>query len=529
MYLPNAGGKILTVKETQMITAKNYKFFKKNNPIFILCALLFLVCLSRLLTLGTYALIDPTEGRYAEIARVMVATDNWITPQIDEDVPFWGKPPLSFWATAICYRIMGHSEFATRLPSWIFGIISVFLTYLLGSALRGPVFGLCSALVLSTTGLFYVLAGGVMTDPSLATSVTLSMVGFAMSLQSSGSCPRRLWGWAFFAGLGLSLLAKGPVGLILTFLPVFIWSVCNKQLRSSLKILPWFSGVILTLLITLPWYIAAEIKTPGFLNYFIVGEHFQRFLVAGWEGDLYGNPHNHPYGMIWAFFIIATLPWSILFARTFFKKRKHPWPVKKPEETPWFSYMLFWALSPAVFFTFSKNIMITYVLPGLPGFAIAVTMILINSVHKLPKGQKPWYMNKKVLALAAFFFPVVFCCTTIPIIRNRENMKSQKNLIEWFEQKETYETAELIYLEDEVPYSAQFYSKGRAQYINKNDTHKIDEKFSDSDVDYFVVRQEIAENIPWKYLNINKKVAVFGKYILFREQQHKETDKNLNG
>ena len=62
----------------------------------------------------------------------------------------------------------------------------------------------------------------------------------------------------------------------------------------------------------LPWYLLAERKTPGFLDYFLVGEHWRRFTVPGWDGDRYGNAHLEPRGMIWAFLLQACLPWSLL-------------------------------------------------------------------------------------------------------------------------------------------------------------------------------------------------------------------------
>ena len=71
----------------------------------------------RLATLGAYPLMDPTESRYAEIARKMLETGNWLMPQFDYGVPFWGKPPLSTWLSAAAMAVFGVNEFAARLPS----------------------------------------------------------------------------------------------------------------------------------------------------------------------------------------------------------------------------------------------------------------------------------------------------------------------------------------------------------------------------------------------------------------------------
>ncbi|WZB74311.1 hypothetical protein WJ972_26380 [Achromobacter insuavis] len=72
------------------------------------------------------------------------------------------------------------------------------------------------------------------------------------------------------------------------------WMLWHRNARASLRALPWAGGIALTLMLALPWYIAAELKTPGFLRYFIVGEHILRFIDPGWEGDRYGSAHNAP-------------------------------------------------------------------------------------------------------------------------------------------------------------------------------------------------------------------------------------------
>ena len=89
----------------------------------------------RLLLLGSYPLMDQTESRYAEIPREMLVLGDWVTPRLDPVTPFWGKPPLSFWATALSYRIFGVSEFTARLPSFLFSVGVLFLTMFLACLL----------------------------------------------------------------------------------------------------------------------------------------------------------------------------------------------------------------------------------------------------------------------------------------------------------------------------------------------------------------------------------------------------------
>ena len=152
-----------------------------------------------------------------------------MTPQLEPGQPFLAKPPLSFWLVALSFRTLGLSEFSARLPSFLMGLVVVALTYLLGSNLRGPIFGLGCALVLATTALFYIFSGWVVTDPALSATTTLSLVSFLLATRADSTGSRRIWGYLFFVGLGLTLLAKGPVGWVLVGFPVAVWTALYKE------------------------------------------------------------------------------------------------------------------------------------------------------------------------------------------------------------------------------------------------------------------------------------------------------------
>jgi hypothetical protein len=120
-------------------------------------------------------------------------------------------------------------------------------------------------------------------------------------------------------------------------------------------------------LIGVPWYVVAEMRTPGFLNYFLVGENLKRFLVPGWKGDLYGFTHGAPRGVVWMYFAAATLPWSLLAipaALAFLLRRR--WTEPSPDT----SFLALACFAPLVFFTASAHVLWTYALPSIPSFAI---------------------------------------------------------------------------------------------------------------------------------------------------------------
>ena len=136
------------------------------------------------------------------------------------------------------------------------------------------------------------------------------MAGFWGALHLQGRAAR-VAGLGFFIGLALGLLAKGPVALILTILPIGAWALWTRNIQAAISRLPWLSGGVLLAVLVVPWYWAAERATPGFLDYFLIGEHWKRFTQPGWTGDLYGAAHARPRGVIWAFWLGVALPWSL--------------------------------------------------------------------------------------------------------------------------------------------------------------------------------------------------------------------------
>ena len=321
----------------------------------------------------------------------MLETGNWLVPQFDYGTPFWGKPPLSIWLTAAAMSVFGVNEFAARLPSMVLTIGCGALVYAVAHAAAGRAAALLCAVVFATTGLVFVGAGAVVTDPSLTFGTTLAMAGFWLAANGPPG-NRRAWGLAFFAGLAIGLLAKGPIAVVLTALPIGAWVVWQRQWRGLYARLPWITGTLLVAALVVPWYWAAERATPGFLDYFLIGEHWKRFTEPGWTGDRYGVAHAWKRGWIWLFWVAAAVPWSIValdwLVRVFAAPRDR---VRARLADPLFRYVLCWALAPLVFFTASGNVLITYVLPGLPAFALVLGLfgpVASEATRALDRAEK---------------------------------------------------------------------------------------------------------------------------------------------
>ncbi|MCK5685456.1 phospholipid carrier-dependent glycosyltransferase [bacterium] len=250
-----------------------YQKFNISQQTYVWIILISIV-LIRLMFLGAYPLADTTEARYGEMGRLIIDTGDWITPQISQGVPFWGKPPLSFWLTATSFMLLGINEFAARLPSLLLAVAVIVMVWSTGRFQTNKKTALTACVIMASSIIFWISSGAVMTDQCLMTGTTLSMIAFWHCFKTSGK-HAYWWGILFFIGLAIGLMSKGPLAGVLIFLPVIIWSLFGKTPFFTLKRLPWLTGCIIIIVLVVPWYWLAEIKTPGFLDRLLRNYIFQ--------------------------------------------------------------------------------------------------------------------------------------------------------------------------------------------------------------------------------------------------------------
>lgn len=451
-----------------------------QNPYLIMIVVL-IAC--RLLAMFIIPLNDTTEARYAEIARKMLETGNWITLQHDYGIPFWAKPPLSTWLSALSMKCLGVNAFAARLPNLLLSVLILWLVGKLASICFNRTIAWRAMFILTSTVFFLLNAGTVMTDTTLLFSLTLMMVSFWLTVAQN----KLSWRYWFFVGAGLGLLAKGPIAIVLAGIPIFFWTLLHNKWRGLWQKLPWLTGTCLTLLIALPWYLLAEYRTPGFLNYFIVGEHINRFLKPGWHGDKYGFAHAAPYGMIWVFAFIGTLPWSGVCLNWIFTQ-KSKWKETYHTNKPLIRYLLFFMLTPLLFFTFARNIIYPYVFPSLPAFALLFTLLseqVSISLHTL---------KRRFLVLSAIPAVLLIMATTVFMIQPLKVSKSQKYIINAWQLHSKGANRNLIYWANKTDFSAQFYSSGHA--IATLDKKFLEQQISQNKSNYVVINNDVSKPFP---------------------------------
>lgn len=312
--------------------------------------------------LGSLPFIGPDEPRYAEVAREMVRSGDWITPRLG-GIHWFEKPALTYWLSAIGYKLFGESEFAARFGVSVFASIGVLLMYFFGKRVRSARFGYLSAATLATCGLWPGFARGATFDLPLSVAMALALFSFFVWERSEKEQGRNPIWWLFCFALGLAVLAKGLVGIVLPGAIIGLYLLLTRRLSVLLKPKLLFVGAILFLATAAIWY-APVIARNGreFIDEFFIAHHFQRYL---------SNKYKHPQPVY--FFIVVLLagsfPWIFYFAGSIWRA------VSRRGEFLQDRLRLFlwlWMLVPVIFFSFSGSKLPGYILPVFPAMAMLI-------------------------------------------------------------------------------------------------------------------------------------------------------------
>lgn len=282
--------------------------------------LLLLIAAPLFLRLGEIELLNPDEGRYAEIAREMVVSGDYLVPRLD-GVPHWAKPPGFYWAAAASFRIFGFTPAAARLPSVLGGLATLIAVYLLARRLKGPRVALLSAAILSCLGQFFLQARAA--DPNALQAACIAWATYAFwcargepapgaAAPAVAAAPRRLRPGPFFAGaalLGVSFVVKGPIALLVVAVTFGTFAVFERswrgRTRKDLVRAAGFgaAGLAVVFAIGLPWFLRVVDLHPGLLNFYLRGEVVGRYFT-----DEHGR--DKPWWFFAAVLLVGLVPWT---------------------------------------------------------------------------------------------------------------------------------------------------------------------------------------------------------------------------
>jgi 4-amino-4-deoxy-L-arabinose transferase-like glycosyltransferase len=308
--------------------------------------LLALLAFWLLATLGVRPLLLPDEGRYAEVARAMLGGDP-IVPRLD-GLPFFHKPPLFYWIGMAAMRLFGPHAFGARfgsaLGAWLMGAaLLLWMRHRFGT--RTGTTGLA---VLATTPFFFLGAQYANHDMLVGGLVTAAVLALARAVEAPSGVDAR-WqagGWALCA---LAVLAKGLIGFVLPALVIAPWLLARGRWRQVLGLLHP-RGLLLFALIAAPWFVAMQLRYPGFFDYFVVEQHFRRFAQTN-----FNNVHG-----AWFFLAVMpllTLPWSGWLPRAVQSIRR--------ERNADIGLCVWWLIAVIGFFSIPSSKLVGYALPAL--------------------------------------------------------------------------------------------------------------------------------------------------------------------
>jgi 4-amino-4-deoxy-L-arabinose transferase-like glycosyltransferase len=300
--------------------------------------------------LWSYGLWEPDEARYAEIAREMVASGNYLIPHLNY-VIYIEKPPLLYWLTALSYHIFGVNEFAARFFGALFAVIGVAATSYFALRCFGRRHALLAGAILATMPIYAVLGQVLTTDMILATLMTVASFALFMQWREGGR-----WCWLAYLAMALGILTKGPVAAILPVAAMLAFLVWEGDLRCAIGRFHAIAGAIVVLAIAAPWFIYTIIRVPGYFDFYFVGEYLKRVFQPSYS-------HGEP---IWYYLPVLAgglLPWSAMVPLM-------TWRAMAPN--PARRYCLALAVVIVGAFSLASAKLIPYILPALPPIAILI-------------------------------------------------------------------------------------------------------------------------------------------------------------
>ncbi len=310
--------------------------------------------------IGSLPLIDPDEGRNAEIARELAASGDWLVPTYD-GLAYLDKPILYLKAVALSLEAFGRSEAAARLPSAACGLALLAVVFAFCRREFGERDAALAVVVVVTCPLFLVLSRYVIFDMPLALFVCSAILaGYRAESETGGK--RRAWYAAGAAAAGVATLLKGPVGFVVPFLVLAVFALAERRPRAIQRLLSPLNLVVF-LAVVLPWFVGVTLRRPDFLYYGIVDETLKRFTTTTFH-------RNKPFWFYLPVMIGACFAWSVLFPEA----AVAAWRARR-QLTRGDRFSIVWAVSVMAFFSTSHSKLVGYVLPAVVPLGILIARL----------------------------------------------------------------------------------------------------------------------------------------------------------
>jgi 4-amino-4-deoxy-L-arabinose transferase-like glycosyltransferase len=319
-------------------------------------ATLVIGCAWLLLTAWMRPLALPDEGRYVGVAWEMARSGEWLTPTLD-GLPYFHKPPLFYWITAFSIRVFGSHEWNVRIAPWLGASLALVATGMFTARWWSDAAARSVVLVLATMPLFYAAGQFANLDMLVAGCIAITILASAHACMSPAADSRSNVVLAAYAFAGLGVLAKGLIGVVIPALVLTFWLVAIRRPSRVLTLLTW-PGIALFLLITAPWFIVMQARFPGFLHYFFIVQHFDRYTHGGFN-------NVQPWWFYPVVVAVLGLPWTpwLLDRR---------WRMRGALPREMSVLALAWLVGTLLFFSLPQSKLVGYILPATVPLAILV-------------------------------------------------------------------------------------------------------------------------------------------------------------
>lgn len=306
--------------------------------------------------LNGYRLLDPDEGRNAEVAREMAASNDYLIPHLD-GLTYLDKPIVYFAASALAMELLGPTEMAARLPAYVSTLATIALLVWFGRRRWGPETGWLAGLAFATMPLTLAYAHTAIFDSTLTLCTTAAIICFFLGHSALA-----------WAALALGGITKGPVAIAVVLAATIPYYLATRQpLRRliSLRALAAFA------IVGLPWFVAVTVRIPEFPHYAFVYETFERFTT----------PRFHRTAPFWYYvpiICVAAFPWIVpVCARL--KAWRATWAARCDPANADSIWLAAWVLGPLAMFTLNQSKLPQYLLPLMPAFALAAARALTTT------------------------------------------------------------------------------------------------------------------------------------------------------
>ncbi|MBW8073341.1 MAG: phospholipid carrier-dependent glycosyltransferase [Ferrovum sp.] len=346
------------------------------------------------LGLGTRALTRPDEGRYAEIGREMAVSGDWVTPHLN-GIPYYEKPPLQYWATALSIDLLGPTPLAARLWTGLLGFSGILASAFFARRLFGTEAGWRAPLLL--IGTFYYTALGHINTLDMGVAVWMFLAVGCFLLAQQESSPR-FWMTLAWGAAAAGFMSKGLMALALPGATLVLYTLFTRDL-SPWKRLYLFPGLPLFLLLTLPWFWLASRVHPEFLWFFFIHEQFDRYTTTL-------HQRVEPVWYFIPILLVGLWPWTLEALRAtgnalLHNHGRHFSPTR---------FLAIYALFIVVFFSLSGSKLPDYILPAFPA-------LVLLSARRLSVRPGPFPLSPPLLlASGGAFFGVAALLLAFPAL-----------------------------------------------------------------------------------------------------------------